>query len=45
MVVFTANPGGAAVAWIERDDGEFTVHMTAVVGGDTSFSYFVVEPA
>jgi hypothetical protein len=26
-------------------DGEFTVHLTAVVGGDRSFSYFIVEPA
>lgn len=45
IVVFTADPDGVAVAWIERADGEFTVHLTEVVGGDTSFSYFIVEPA
>jgi len=45
MVDFTANPGGAAVAWIERDHAKFTIHLTAGVGNDTSFIYFIVEPA
>ena len=36
---------GAAVAWIERDHAKFTIHLTAGVGNDTSFIYFIVEPA
>jgi hypothetical protein len=43
-VALTGDPGVAALAWIERGEGAFTVHLTAAVVSDTPFSYFIVEP-
>ncbi len=43
MVTLTSESSDAAVAWVDRAESSFTVHLTAKVPDDTSFSYFVVD--
>lgn len=45
-VVLTSDPGTAAVQWVDRAPGaSFTIHFTHAVRRDTTFTYFIVEPA
>ena len=38
------NPGAAvAVSWIDRGDGEFTIHLTGQVVGETGLSFFIAD--
>jgi hypothetical protein len=41
-VSLTSNPGApVAVSWIDRGDGEFTVHLTGAVVDETGLSFFI----
>ena len=43
-VTFTANPGKASVAWVERQPGAgFVVHLSSRVRWDVPFTYLIVE--
>jgi hypothetical protein len=44
-VTFTRDPGGAAVAWVERQPGTaFIVHLSSRPRRNVPFSYLIVEP-
>ena len=44
-VTFTGDPGGASVAWVERQPGTgFTVHLSGRSRSPIPFTYLIVEP-
>jgi hypothetical protein len=44
-VMFTSDPGGASVAWVERQpDTGFIVHLSGRARWPVPFTYLIVEP-
>lgn len=43
-VTLVGDPGKAVLVWVGHGEGSFTLHLSAPVGADTRFTYFIVEP-
>ncbi len=43
IVTLAGDPGDAAVKWVERSSGNFTVHLTTEVSQAVPFTYLIVH--